>query len=615
MDELFLILLIVAVIVGIPLAAIVLSIVALVRSKKIADLSRRLEQLEAAAEPEKPKPIPPVRTPEPIPAVVIPAVEKVRPVRKPIQWELLIGQKALGWAAVVLFIFAAAFFLRYAYQNNWIGPVGRVTIGALVGAVLIAAGHRYHRRGLHIFEQMFSAAGVVVLYLATYSAFGFYHLLPQQHAGIFLAIIVIESMIIAALYDSLTIGLVAVLGGLLTPILLQTDRDSYRELFTYLSVLDLGVVVLMLLRCWPAIGSVALLGSQALFWQWYGGNYHPEKLAWAMGFQVAVYGVFFGRLVIAQFVRKQTETWEGLAQLVVNAVLWFTAYYLLTYDNYRDWMGSAALVMAIVYAVLARIAFTRRPEDHRLLLCCLAVSIGFIAFAFSVQADARWVAFGWSAMAASLCWFGHRVAAPTLRIMAAVLASCSVWRLLIFDLPHGTREPFVPVLNEFGLSSIGVPLCLLGAVVATRRFMSSSIRSERILFAFSGLTGVLLLWLILSIECYEYFYAMTVLPGANVERLRWLGQLSLSILWALFASAVLTIGFRIDQARLRWLAIVLYGVTVAKVLLIDIANLRQIYRILAFFILAIVLGIAARAYRELRRHEPEESKGANDEPA
>ncbi len=120
----------------------------------------------------------------------------------PMGWETFVGQKAFGWIAVVLFIFASAFFLRYAYQNNWIGPLGRVAIAEIVGVGLMVAGWKNYLKGWKRFSGMLNSVGTVVLYLATYSAFGFYGLLPQQHAGLFLAVIVIESMLIAILYDS-----------------------------------------------------------------------------------------------------------------------------------------------------------------------------------------------------------------------------------------------------------------------------------------------------------------------------------------------------------------------------------------------------------------------------
>ena len=504
--------------IGVPLVAIVLASVALRRASRTRDLAQRIEALEMAWRRSAGVPCPTVPAPtgdpfgveaaqpEPLVAEVVPPVMIPSPeVAEAFNWERFVGQKTMGWVAVVLLVFATTFFLRYAYQNNWIGPVGRVAIGALVGAALVIAGQRYHMRGWRIFAQMLSGGGIVVLYLATYSAFGFYHLLPQQHAGIFLALIVVESMILAAVYNSPAVGLVAVLGGLLTPLLLQTEHDSYRALFMYLAVLDVGVVVLMLLRGWSLIGSLALVGTHGIFWLWYVGNYHPEKLAWALGFQLAVYLIFLGQVFVASFVRRWTESRESLARLVLTAGLWFTAFYVLTREDYRVWLGSAAVGMATVYATLARSMLTSRPAYTRLLLTSLAVAIGFIALAIPIQAEACWVALGWAVMGTALWWFGLRISAPPLRALAAVLGGLAVVRLLIFDIPHGTRLPFIPIFNEFGLPSVSVAVCLLLAVAVTKPWQETLRRAERFLVPAAGLVGILLLWLVLSIECFGWF--------------------------------------------------------------------------------------------------------------
>src|SRR5262249_17506880 len=150
-------------------------------------------------------------------------------------WEWFIGRKALGWVAVVLIVFATAFFLRYAFENNWIGPIGRVALAALGGLALVAAGRHYDPPpGGWWFAQMLTGAGVVLLYLAASSAFGFYHLLPQRAAAPYLVIVVLETMLLAALYDAPALALVAVLGGLLTPVLMPSETDRYTALFLYL---------------------------------------------------------------------------------------------------------------------------------------------------------------------------------------------------------------------------------------------------------------------------------------------------------------------------------------------------------------------------------------------
>ena len=103
---------------------------------------------------------------------------------------------------------------------------------------------------------MLTAGGVVLLYLSTYGAFGFYHLIGQRAAGLMLALIVAESGLLALRYEAPAIALMAVIGGLLTPLLMHADRDQYAALFSYLTVLDAGIVCLLLRRHWPAIGVV-----------------------------------------------------------------------------------------------------------------------------------------------------------------------------------------------------------------------------------------------------------------------------------------------------------------------------------------------------------------------
>jgi uncharacterized membrane protein len=599
-------------VIGTPLVAVVLASIALRRASRTGNLTQRIEALEIALRNAVEMPRPTVAAPigerpgveaeqpEPVAAEIAgPSTIPSQDVAEAFNWERFVGQKTMGWVAVVLLVFATAFFLRYAYQNNWIGPVGRVAIGALAGAALVIAGHRYHRRGWRISAQMLSGGGMVVLYLATYSAFGFYHLLPQQHAGLFLALIVVESMVLAAVYNSPAVGLVAVLGGLLTPLLLRTEHDSYRSLFMYLAVLDVGVVMLMLLRGWSLIGSLALAGTHGIFWLWYEGNYHPEKIAWALGFQLAVYLIFLGHAFVAPIVRRWTESRESLARLVLTAGLWFTAFYVLTREDYHVWLGSAAVGMATVYAALARSMLTWRPTYTRLLLTSLAVAIGFIALAIPIQAEACWVALGWAVMGTALWWFGLRISAPPLRALAAGLGGLAVMRLLIYDIPHGTRPPFIPIFNEFGLPSVSVAVCLLLAVAVTKSWQETLRRAERTLVPAAGLIGILLLWLVLSIDCYEYFRSQGDWLGADRAQWRWMGQLALSVLWAMYAVVVLALGFRLRLARLRWVAIGLFAVTIAKVFFVDMSTLRQFYRILAFFILAVVLGLVARFYQRL----------------
>jgi len=594
------------VVVALLVAPLVLLVVAFLRSRRVGELLRRVERLEAlvldharpvaAVEVRAEADTPPAVAPMPVAA----SAGRRREVAPAIDWEWFLGRRALGWVAVVLVVFAGAFFLKYAIENRWIGPLGRVALAAASGIALAVGGRRYAGRGWRVASQMMTAAGVVLLYLAAYAAFGFYHLLPQGAAAVFLVLIVAESATLAILYDAPALALAAVLGGLLTPVLMDSEHDQYGSLFTYLAVLDAGVVLLAVRRSWPAFATVALLGTQGLFWAWYFENDHPEKLGAAVGFQLVVWALFLGQGLVAHLLRACETGREDLARWLANATLGFVALYVLLDPGHHAWMGTLALVAAAAYAAVGRLLLAGRPGEGRLFLTTLAVAVGFVAAAFPIQADSHWIALGWAAEAAALWWFGLRVRAPVLRGLSAALAAMAVVRLAAVDTPDRTRAPFVPIFNGYALPALGVVACLLVGVAATRRLRAGLGAKERSLAAAAEVVGALLLWLVLSVDLDGYFRARAATGGADGPGWARLGQMSLSMLWAAYATGLLAVGFRSGLARLRWTALGLYGLTVGKVFLLDMAALDEIYRISAFLVLAVLLGVAARIYQPPR---------------
>jgi uncharacterized membrane protein len=626
MDEIILTLVGLAV-AGLILACPVLAIVAYVRARRVDELSQRVARLESAVRSlasgavaaPRPAPSPAVAPLAVAPAGVSAPPQIAKPILSPpaeapveailvagattatedwLGWEFLIGRKALGWIAVVVLIFATGFFLRYAFANRWIGPVGQIALGATAGVVLVAAGGRCQRTGRRVFAQMLAAAGIVLVYLATYSAFGFYHLIDQQTAGLFLFLVVVESALLALGFDAPAIAIMALVGGLLTPLLMHADRDQYVSLFLYLGMLNAGTIGLLLVRAWWGVGTLALAGTHALFWAWYFENYHPEKLPGALAF-LAVMFLLYLTLSTGRSALTRRANWEDTLLVALNAILWSAAGYVLLNDDHHAWLGPLAIAMALVYAAFARVLLSLRA-DGRMLAASLAIAAAFIAVAIPLQAEAPWVSVGWAAEAAILWWFGLRIKAPVLRALAGVFAVAAVAQLLQYDTPffapYFPRGTFMPILNQTAASALVTTGLLAGGIVATRRFLTAIGPEERVFVGLATVACVLLVGWIVSVDIYTYFESQAFLQGEVRDWLR-LGQMSLSAWWAVYATAVLFLGFRARRGLLRWTALALYGLTVVKVFLRDMAGLDEIYRIVAFFVLAVLLGVAAWLYQ------------------
>src|SRR5205085_1117011 len=110
-------------------------------------------------------------------------------------------------------------------------------------------------------------------------------------------------------------------------------------------------------------------------------------------------------------------------------------------------------------------------------------------------------------------------------------------------------------------------------------------------------------------------YAMQIAsaPAESLRDLRLAQQLWLTVVWTVYGGALLTIGLIRRRPLLRLMALVLLGMTIAKVYLMDIWSLTKIYRIIALILLGAVLLIVSFLYQPLRRRLMEESGEADPE--
>jgi uncharacterized membrane protein len=176
-------------------------------------------------------------------------------------------------------------------------------------------------------------------------------------------------------------------------------------------------------------------------------------------------------------------------------------------------------------------------------------------------------------------------------------------KLVSWDTPFGYRAAFTPVLNKYFLSSLAVTACVFVAAVLLRRWSDKNqtlVVNPTIPVL---LIAIAVLWFIMSIDTFTFFraQALALNDPEEVRHELWLGQMALSVLWSFYAAVLAAIGFVRRSAAVRWAALGLFGMTVVKVMLIDIAQLKQLYRIVAFLVLGVLLLIVAWGYHKAFR--------------
>ncbi|HWW77481.1 MAG TPA: DUF2339 domain-containing protein, partial [Pyrinomonadaceae bacterium] len=123
--------------------------------------------------------------------------------------ESVIGGSWFSWVGIIAVTFGVAFALKYAFENEWIGPGARVLLGALGGLALLGVGERLRRRGLRPYAYVLSGGGLLILYLSIYAAYDFYKLLAQPFAFLLMTAVTAAAVLLSVRLNALP---VAVLG-------------------------------------------------------------------------------------------------------------------------------------------------------------------------------------------------------------------------------------------------------------------------------------------------------------------------------------------------------------------------------------------------------------------
>lgn len=529
--------------------------------------------------PETPAPTEDQRHQEPFPVSQAAAPERPGP-----DLESLIGGRWLNRVGLLLVFFAAFFALKWEFDNNALGPTGRVALWTLIGAALLAYsqwleghGHRYLSEGL-------TGLGGALLYLTLYFGWDYYALFPQAVA--FAAMVAVTTALVAIAIgrDSQRTALLGLIGGFLTPLLTSTGQDAQVVLFGYLFILDAGLLIVARARAWRGLEPLAFGCTTAFFWGWYGRFYDvSEPLVRTTAFATLFFAVFTALPVIRSRVSSRVFP-EQVAQLLLNAGNYLLALYLMLWPSQRWALTAAALALAAFHLGVTR-AIPRLPGAQPIMRMLFAgLALTFVTLATLIRLEGAWITVAWAVQAAVLVWSGFAVRWWFLRAAGLTLYLCATLRLAML-MP--SADAFL--LNARFATFAVLIACLGTALYLWRREPEQVGDGERSYFGLLGIgVNVLAVWA-LSLEVHQYFQPQ--LSGdPSAYRTAQLGrELALSLLWTLYASGLVVAGVSSGFAALRWQGLALFGLVVGKVFLLDLSFLSGGHRIASSIVLGIVL--------------------------
>jgi uncharacterized membrane protein len=290
--------------------------------------------------------------------------------------------------------------------------------------------------------------------------------------------------------------------------------------------------------------------------------------------------------------------------------------------RWREAFGSSAqgalpVGLAVCVVVSAWVAQRRATAvGPRGVMWLLAAAATLVAIAVPLQLDNQWVTISWALMAAAYAALWRRFDSRGLKWLALTLLGIVGVRLLVnpWVLSYAPRSG-VLFFNWLTYTYLIPAGCLVFAGWALAPLEVSRARGwEKPLYASSVPVGasasfiaaalVVFAWVTLSV--FDFFSAESAL-SLTFDRLP-ARDVALSLSWLVYAALLLALGLWRTSRAMRWMSLVFMLVSIGKVFLYDLGELKDLYRVASLAGLALCLIVISLAYQRFvfRRSKKEE---------
>ncbi len=184
------------------------------------------------------------------------------------------------------------------------------------------------------------------------------------------------------------------------------------------------------------------------------------------------------------------------------------------------------------------------------------------------------------------------------RNLAAGLAGAgAIFTMVVFSRFYSSS--FVIFANV----DFGIALVFVAALFAAGWLLSKELEEDQYnrLFATAfALAGIFVLWVLLTEEIYLYWYCRNRF-AEKIVNWKFLSHMYISVMWAVYGAALMTVGFWRKSKILRYIALGLFALLLVKVFILDTSTVKNVYRIAAFFATGVTLVGVSYLYQFLKK--------------
>ncbi|WP_336689577.1 MULTISPECIES: DUF2339 domain-containing protein [unclassified Chryseobacterium] len=381
--------------------------------QKVSELSSKLNSEIPESKEEKEW----QKIPHPAEHEVLPQEEKniqqeIIPEKEGKDWMNIIfeflKQNALTIIGIFTLVLGIGYFVKYAIDKNWIGETPRVGIGFFLGAVIILLGH-FLRKNYSVFSSIITGGGIAVLYFTVTIAFREYHLFSQNIAFSVICLITLLCIALSYYYKSEILIIFSLFGGFLAPLMVSSGHSNYPFLFTYITVLNLGMLAIAFLKNWKSIGWIAFIFTYVYLLYW---TFETTQLT-SIYFYSSGYIIFYS-FALKNYFRKEAMSSPDILMLVlINFTNIIGLVYIFNQLGYEP-----VIIFPLIFALVNSFLLFREYSQKNFGInysVFAAITVSLLTLAVALQFKTHLITSVWAIEATLLLYIWKKTGLPIFR--------------------------------------------------------------------------------------------------------------------------------------------------------------------------------------------------------
>ena len=308
-------------------------------------------------------------------------------------------------------VIGVAIGAKYSIENELISPLTRIILGYLVGIGLLGFGIKLKPK-FEGYSAVLVSGAISIFYFITYFAYSFYNLIPQILAFAMMLIFTVFTVFAAIKYNRVVIAHIGLIGAYAVPFLLSSGSGRVDILFSYMLIINLGILFISIKRDWKTLHYSAFFFTWLIYGSWFADKSFYSGLqgyeALGIGFATAFFLVFYGVSLFNNIISKEKLDKVNIILILLNSFIYFGfGFGIFNGHSILDsYLGLFTLFNAVIHFGVLFFIKSKKLADSTLFYSTLAMVFTFITIAIPIQLDGNWVTLMWTAQGTILFWLG-----------------------------------------------------------------------------------------------------------------------------------------------------------------------------------------------------------------